>query len=511
MSVRRALAVILAAAIFLAVGLGAIAGFALSTADASIKRVQGANGQLEVLHDLDGATGRYGRQVMNQLLFGYDRPGDLQTARNDMQRILSALTRATRQELNVVSGKDELQGQLPELERVRRLTDLFYVIDQAASQAFMLAEQGDHDAAVEQASRQVNFPLTNEMQPLIDHAIAEERKEIASKTQSFEQLRNEVTVGGAVLAALALLAIAVTTLLTRRRFSRHVSALAERAQAVLRGEAEPSSLASAAGDFQPLSLALADSAAAWHDERQKRAAADAQLQALDIERSAFLADVGHQLRTPLTVLRGEADVALRGKASVASLRQSMERIRAQSAELTLQLEDLLEAVRQGEDTDPSSMAQIELGDVVASAAGEGKILAEPREVEIVVERSTGPVSVPGDFRRLKQALMIGIDNAVKHSPPGSTIRIATTSDERRATVRVADEGPGVSAEDQPNVFRRFYRGRQENDMLNTGFGIGLSIAKQIVAQHGGTIALRNRPEGGALFEIVLPLGQGQDR
>jgi signal transduction histidine kinase len=132
-------------------------------------------------------------------------------------------------------------------------------------------------------------------------------------------------------------------------------------------------------------------------------------------------------------------------------------------------------------------------------------------VEIVVERTTGPIVVPGDFRRLKQALMIGIDNAVKHSPPGSTIRIATTNDDRHATVRVADEGPGVSAEDQPNVFRRFYRGRQENDMLNTGFGIGLSIARQIVAQHGGTIELHNRSQGGALFEIVLPLGEGPGR
>jgi signal transduction histidine kinase len=448
---------------------------------------------------------------MNQLLFGYDRPGDLQTARNDMQRILSALTRATRQELNVVSGKDELQGQLPELERVRRLTDLFYVIDQAASQAFMLAEGGQHDAAIEQASRQVNFPLTNEMQPLIDQAISEERKEIASKTQAFEQLRNQVSLGGAIIAVLALAGIAATTILTRHRIARQIAALTDWTRAALRDEPEPSAVPPAKGDFKPLSLALAETATAFRTERQKRASADAQLQALDIERSAFLADVGHQLRTPLTVLRGEADVALRGTASEASLRQSLERIRAQSAELTLQLEDLLEAVRQGEESKSSVMSQIELGDVVASAAGEGKILAEPREVEIVVERTTGPIVVPGDFRRLKQALMIGIDNAVKHSPPGSTIRIATTNDDRHATVRVADEGPGVSAEDQPNVFRRFYRGRQENDMLNTGFGIGLSIARQIVAQHGGTIELRNRSQGGALFEIVLPLGEGPGR
>jgi signal transduction histidine kinase len=238
-------------------------------------------------------------------------------------------------------------------------------------------------------------------------------------------------------------------------------------------------------------------------EREKRASADAQLQALDTERSEFLADIGHQLRTPLTILRGEAEVALRGKTSETSLRQSMERVRSQSAELTLLLEDLLEAVRQGGDAGASVMSQIELGNVVASAAGEGRILAEPREVDILVER-TESVVIPGDFRRLKQALMIGIDNAVKHSAPGSSIHIETVRNERHATVRIADEGPGICEEDQPNLFRRFYRGRRENEMLNTGFGIGLSIARQIVEQHGGTIALRNRPQGGALFEISLP-------
>src|SRR5690606_11048903 len=159
--------------------LGTAAGVALWTADAVVKRVQGANGQLEALHDLDGAAGRYGRQVMNQLLFRYERTRALQTARNCMQRISNSLARATRAEFNVVSGPEELQGQLPELERVRRITDLYFAIDKAATQAFALAGTGDREGAVDLAGRQVNFPLTNEVQPLIDHAIAEERREIA--------------------------------------------------------------------------------------------------------------------------------------------------------------------------------------------------------------------------------------------------------------------------------------------------------------------------------------------
>jgi signal transduction histidine kinase len=429
-----------------------------------------------------------------------------------MQRVLNVLARATREEFNVVLGRDELQGQLPELERVRRITDLFYAIDRAASQSFMLAEEADREAAIALASRQVNFPLTNEMQPLIDRAISEERKEIADKTSLLEDLRNRIAVWGGICVVLALAGIVAAAIFAKRCFGKQINALLERIQAALRGEVS-SPVIPVATDFKPLSLALDDATTALNRERKERASADAQLRVLDTERSEFLADVGHQLRTPLTVLRGEADVALRGTADETSLRQSMERVRAQSAELTLLLEDLLEAVRQGDDsyTGSTIMSQIELGNVVASAVEDGKVLAEPREVNIVVERTMGAIVVAGDFRRLKQALMIGIDNAVKHSPPGSTIHIKTAKDERHAWICIVDEGPGIYEEDQPNLFRRYYRGRQENDMLNTGFGIGLSIAKQIVEQHGGTIALRNWSKGGALFEIELPRDEGLNR
>ncbi len=510
MSIRRALSVVLAIAVLLALALGVATGVGLWTSDAIVKRVQGANGQLEALHDLDGAVGRYGREVMNQLLFGYDRAGTLQTARNDMQRILNALARATREEFNVVSGSAELQGQLPELERVRRITDLFFTIDSAAGQSFMLTERGDRDAALELVARKVNFPLANEMQPLIDHAISEERKEIAAKTDELGALRERIAWTGVALAVLALLGLIAAAMLAARQLRRQIDGLVARARAALSGEGVAETIPPNR-DFAPLALAVDEAAAAVRAEREKSAGADAQLQILDTERSHFLADIGHQLRTPLTILRGEADVALRGDTSEASLRESMERVRAQSAELGLLLEDMLEAARQEAEAAPAPMAQVELTEVVASAAGEGKVLAEPREVDIVVERTAGCIVVPGDFRRLKQALMIGIDNAVKHSPPGSTIRIGAARQEHRVTVQISDEGPGVAEEDQPHLFRRFYRGRQENDMLNTGFGIGLSIARRIIEQHGGTVALRNRSEGGALFEIALPCSEGASR
>jgi signal transduction histidine kinase len=509
-SVGRSFALIVAAALVVALALGVAGGVALWTADATVKRVQGANGQLEVLHDLDGATGRYGRQVANQFLFGYDRPGALQTARNEMQRNLSALARATRAELDVVSGREELQGQLPELERVRRMTDLFYAIDKAATQAFALAERGAREEGLEVLNRQVNFSLSNELQPLIDQAIADERRDVAERMAAFAALRGTITLWAGIAAALALAALAAIAALGWRSYRRQLAGLTGRLESALHGVAAAPAGPPERG-FGPLPGVLDAAAAALATARARQAGAEARLMALDSERSAFLADVGHQLRTPLTVIRGEADVALRGTVTESSLRQSMERVRTQAAELVLLLEELLAAVRQGTEVEPAAMSEIALGDVAAAAASEGKVLADPREVTIVVERPAAPLVVAGNFQRLKQALMIGLDNAVKHAPPGSTITIGAARTARGAVLSIADEGPGVPAEDQPNLFRRFYRGRQENELLNTGFGLGLAIARQVAEQHGGTASLGNRATGGALFEIVLPPAEGGAR
>jgi signal transduction histidine kinase len=143
--------------------------------------------------------------------------------------------------------------------------------------------------------------------------------------------------------------------------------------------------------------------------------------------------------------------------------------------------------------------------VAAVAVDEGKMLAEAREVTIATAIGDDGAEVEGDFRHLKQAVMIGIDNAVKHSAPGTTIELSTRVEAGRAVLRIADTGPGIASEDEPYLFQRFFRGQTEKDLLNPGFGIGLAIAKGIVERHGGEIALRNRAEGGALFEIALPL------
>jgi signal transduction histidine kinase len=441
---------------------------ALQTTDFALRRAQGAGSQLTALHDLDGAAGRYGRQVVDQLLFGYDRGGELQTARNDMERVLANLARATREELNAFTGSADLQNELPEIETVRRMTDLYHAIDTSAKRAFALSSGGDGGEAALVMSREVDFRLTNELQPLIDAGIAEEQQEVAEQVSALTDSRTRLLAVAAGIGVVLLLALVALAWRLARRIDRFASVATSEAHAEI-------------------------------------AALDKKLKTLESSRGQLLADIGHQLRTPLTVLRGEADVALRGAADPEALRNAMQRVRAQAAELSLLFDDLIDAARQESEAQPLVMQSVRLEDVAAVAVDEGKMLAEAREVTIATAVDDDGAEVEGDFRHLKQAVMIGIDNAVKHSAPGTTIELSTRVEAGRAVLRIADSGPGIASEDEPYLFQRFFRGQAEKDLLNPGFGIGLAIAKGIVERHGGEIALRNRAEGGALFEIALPL------
>ncbi|RYE10963.1 MAG: HAMP domain-containing histidine kinase [Hyphomicrobiales bacterium] len=474
MAVRLPIVLMPVASVVFAAGVAVLAGWIVLASDRMVDRIDAAQAQLDALREVDGAMSRYGRQAVDQLLFGYDRSGALQTARNDMDRVLANLTRATRAEMHTLSGPAELQAELPEIEQVRRMVDTYRAIDTAAIRAFRLADNGDAAGARDVMSREVDFRLTNEMQPLISGNIADEAREVSDKLAALAQWRQDAVIASAAAALLLLVGLIALAVWLQRR-TRQLLATAE-------GEAE----------------------AALANERAEADRAHERIRALSDARGKLLADVGHQLRTPLTVLRGEADVALRGEADSGALVESMTRIRGQAAELGHLLEDFIEAARQAAEPRMLSRVPVQIDDIVASAADEAAVLVDSREIALKLDLASAG-EVEADFRALKQAVMIGLDNAIKHSPPGGTIDVSTSVQEGRVTIRVGDQGPGVPDADKPHVFERFYRGSQEDELLNPGFGIGLSIAKDIVERHEGTVSLDNRPQGGAVFAITLPL------
>jgi len=523
MTVRRRV-VVLAVACIVFVGLMAgVMAAGLWISNHMARRVAAIHDRLDVLSQLQAKVGVYGEQAAETMLLG-TRTDGFKTIRIDLELLLPRLTQATRAEIATLNGMEEMQSGLPELEEARRIIELYHSIDALMNNALSLQRAGQNDLALASYERRVSFRLTNELLPLLQHAAKEEGEEIAAEIAKAAAASQPLLVSAAAIGGLGLLAIIVLGGGLVRAVVRPIDTLARRVGALAAGEPDAAPGAPLDGEFALLAASLAGLAATVTEERRAFAelgerltsevdtrtgqlrAANEQLREIDRRRGQFLTDVSHELRTPLTILRGEADVALRGKGDAPGLRESLERIQGQAAELGNLLEDLIEFARSATEDQPLALADTKLDEIVAAAAQEATMLAAAREVSVAVELADNGQHIDADFRRLKQALMIGLDNAIKHSPPGTNVTVTTSLADGHAKVMIADQGSGVAEADLPRVFERFFRGRDEADTLASGLGIGLGIAKDIIERHGGSIGLANRSEGGAALSILLPVG-----
>ncbi len=214
----------------------------------------------------------------------------------------------------------------------------------------------------------------------------------------------------------------------------------------------------------------------------------------------FTANASHELRTPLTVVRASvADLRRNRKQPVEKVGEALDDIDAEVSHLTALVEDLLFLARTDSGALVLERTPMDLADVAAEAVGQLAPVAAQRGVGLEVDPRPAPVA--GDALRLRQLVTILADNALAHSPGGTTVAVRIRPEGPDAVLTVEDQGPGIRDEDLPRLFERFWRA---DNAPAGGTGLGLSIAAWIVDAHGGAISAANRPEGGARFEVRLP-------
>jgi signal transduction histidine kinase len=217
----------------------------------------------------------------------------------------------------------------------------------------------------------------------------------------------------------------------------------------------------------------------------------------------FAADASHELRTPLTVIRSSVEHLRRNRNESAASTEALDDIDAEVGHLTALVEDLLLLARSDSGAIGLTRLPVDLGDVAADGAG--ALVKTAAELEVHLALDPEPAIVDGDHARLRQLTVILVDNAIRHTPRGGSVRVRIRSDRREATLEVDDDGPGIRPEDMPHVFERFWRAP---GAAAGGTGLGLAIAKTIVDLHEGRITVTNRPEGGARFIVRLPAAGG---
>lgn len=215
-------------------------------------------------------------------------------------------------------------------------------------------------------------------------------------------------------------------------------------------------------------------------------------------RRNLVADVAHELRTPLAILQGSTEALLDGVDQptpdiLVSLNDEVTRLRRLVGDLETLAAAEAASLRHRLD-------RVDLADVAASAADLLRPLADDRGTTLTVDAA--PAAVIGDADRLHQIAVNLIANAVKFTPAGGAITISTRTNGATASLEVVDNGPGIPEQDLPHVFERFWRGA--NGIRASGSGIGLAVVAELVAVHQGTVTAGNVSAGGARLTVTLP-------
>ncbi|MDQ3591133.1 MAG: HAMP domain-containing histidine kinase [Actinomycetota bacterium] len=246
-------------------------------------------------------------------------------------------------------------------------------------------------------------------------------------------------------------------------------------------------------------LALAAAGGLFMSRRAMRPVQDA----FDRQRT-FIADASHELKTPLTLIRADAEVLLRGMTNPDD-RELVEDLLGETDRMSAVLSDLLILARLDAGKLAVAREIFDLGATVAETAERFGARANARDVRLEV-RSTGELPVRGDPERTAQILAALLDNALRFTPPGVGVEVSARAQDGRACATVTDTGPGIAPEHLPRVFDRFYRAEASRTRSEAGggTGLGLSIARELARAQGGELTAANAPDGGARFTLSLP-------
>ena len=449
-----------------------------------------------------------------------------------MQASTETLRQLARRDLSLWGGIAAREGVPipPEVDQLVAVSDLLNDnIAAVRARLVKLAplERGAEFASVWQELNEVfDKARGRDLRELINGAIERQRNVMpvarAATERGLDQLRQQ-TIG---LAALTLAAAVVLALYLNRRLQRPLDRLLEGTQALRAGALDHRIALGSRDEFDRVAEHFNAMAAELQRHRldadaarrrledavlertSELRAAHETLQQIDQRRRQLLADLSHELRTPATAIRGEAEIALRGADKpLPEYRETLTRIVGGVKQLTGVIDDLLLVAKAEADQLAMRFGAVDLSELLGDATDMAGTLGARHNVRVQLETPGADqpaVTLQADADRLRQALVIVLDNAVRYSRNDGTVRVSWQLAGSHVQVVVADEGIGIDADELPRVFERFVRGRRARVHRADGTGIGLSIAQAIVHAHHGRIEIESIPQQGTTVRVELP-------
>lgn len=502
----------------LAVSGAGLAAFSAYRASAEVEQAHLANHLLQRYLALSNHSYQLFKQFGDAILIGDRDLGQGETRlraliREDFESIRHDIGR----EIHFL-GQDEIAEYdlLAQIERL--LNDLI-----AEHHAILDAKKGEAPLAElsSRLTRMHDEVIDRDYNRLIQEAIAGEVREVEEAQSAAARRLSLLNQMALAFLLLAIVSASATVWTLVRDIRSPLLRLSRGARALAAGDLDHRIEARGPGELRNLALAfnrMADEVAQREhaiagrnrDLEEAIAGRTAELeraldalQANELKRRQLLADVSHELRTPLTIIRGEADIALRGAPKTpGAYREALETTRSAAEHAARIVDDLLFVARKEASESRLRIEELDLSALLARLVEEGAHLALASGTRILYRGPVTAARVRADAVRIRQVMLILIENAVHYG--GDLIRVALEEVASGYLVSVEDNGPGLTPQEQAQVFERFYRGSNASQRYARGTGLGLPVAKAIVEAHGGEIALRSAPGEGVKVMFTLP-------
>lgn len=466
---------------------------------------------------------RYFKQRMDRLITG-SADTDLEASKHNLYEAIQTL-RNTATQAPPAEAKPVAEPDKPaELERVAHFIAFLDASEYQFNEVERLRRQGKLEMAMQALAKFSEQEIDGKFQPLIDAAINAERQKANKARRELEDLLAR-SRGLAILASLtAALFCLGSGLLLLRGFRKPIEALMKGTDEIASGNLDyrialesPAEFAYLAGHFNQMAQELELQQNKLREGRavlERRVAErtfelhrlNDELKRMDSARLEFLADISHELRTPITVIRGEAEVTLRGRdRDAGEYKDTLQRIAELSMQLGTYVNDLLFLARAETASLQFSWDNLNLSDLVSNAVENFRVMVEEKGLTVTLEAPGKPVWVYGDRQRLLQLLFILGDNACRYSNPGGQITVSLWRIGGEVGFSLSDQGIGIPSQDLDRIFDRRFRSKNAQHSREDGSGLGLPMAKAIVKAHGGEISVASIENLGSTFTVTLPL------
>lgn len=472
------------------------------------------------------------RTWLTQLQLGVDTdPAERERLQALMRSQLASLQALSQEAIALDGGDAARPDHVQRRDALGVLVPSLQQLDQTLDQARLLSSDANAGAAWQAIDQAFEVSQGRHLRTLLTENVEREAAAVSRERLSADKALSGMRAlwaGAAITLAAAALGLAAYF---AHRLRRPLDALNEGAQALQRGDLTHRIAEDSDGEFSAVAHSMNSMAAELLQHRQNEARARQQLeelvharthelqaaietlQRLDARRRRLFADISHELRTPTTAIRGEAEIALRGQDKPAEdYKASLRRIVSTSGELALVIDDLLTMARSDIDALSLNRVPIDLRQPLQEAIAQADVLARERQVQL--EPLTLPaeqIMISADAPRIRQLIAVLLDNAIRYSHPQGRVSIALecppAGDEPECycVITVRDAGIGISAADLPQVFERNFRSEAARRHRADGTGLGLSIGAALARAHGGEIRIESQPGQGCIARLQLPL------